>query len=571
MIAIALLLLPWAVALFLGSHHYRLDVATAVAVFFGLIASSLGLPTLWLMWTTYRGPKQAATRLSAMSASQVADQLAVAVGVQWNAEAAIRRLNDPYPLPACWAAADVSLTDSRDSLAKLANSGAGWPDPPSRGIWGSRPEDLAGQEDELADVLARIPTGRLVVLGEPGAGKTMLMVRLVLDLLARRIGGGPVPILTSVASWDPVNQDLRDWLTSQLLIDYPVLNASPLGSVHESTQAAALLAAGLILPILDGLDEIPEEVRGPAVSRINDALRPGEHVVVTCRTQQYRDAVRPQVGIETTLRAAAVIQLLPLDADAVRDYLCDDAAGPVAKARWDPALAVLGTKAPAGQALTTPLMVGLARAIYNPRPGELAGTLRDPAELRSPALADRAAVEAVLFDAFIPACYRYDSNRRWRAQDADRWLTFLGCHLERTTGGPDLGWWQLGGVMPVNALMTAISLTAGLLAGLVGGLAGGLTGGVYWGFFCGLAGVVVGFFVGAPAGAVANARSIGQGPVCGMRIDVGELMGALGGFVFGGLLLGLLFGLPGGLVAGAVAGLGWALRLGSRAFSRAAS
>jgi hypothetical protein len=43
----------------------------------------------------------------------------------------------------------------------------------------------------LADVLERVPTGRLVVLGEPGAGKTILMVRLVLDLLARRAGDGP--------------------------------------------------------------------------------------------------------------------------------------------------------------------------------------------------------------------------------------------------------------------------------------------------------------------------------------------------------------------------------------------
>jgi hypothetical protein len=43
----------------------------------------------------------------------------------------------------------------------------------------------------LADVLERMPTGRLVVLGEPGAGKTILMVRLVLDLLARRASDGP--------------------------------------------------------------------------------------------------------------------------------------------------------------------------------------------------------------------------------------------------------------------------------------------------------------------------------------------------------------------------------------------
>jgi hypothetical protein len=48
-------------------------------------------------------------------------------------------------------------------------------------------------------------------------------------------------------------------------------------------------------------------------------------------------------------------------------------------------------------------MVGLARAIYDPRPGELTGALRDPAELCDPALPDRAGVESLLFDAFIPA------------------------------------------------------------------------------------------------------------------------------------------------------------------------
>ena len=61
-------------------------------------------------------------------------------------------------------------------------------------------------------------------------------------------------------------------------------------------------------------------------------------------------------------------------------------------------------------------MVGLARAIYNPRPGELAGALRDPAELCNPDLTDRAAVETLLFDAFIPAAYRHDPAGRWKAR-----------------------------------------------------------------------------------------------------------------------------------------------------------
>lgn len=73
-------------------------------------------------------------------------------------------------------------------------------------------------------------------------------------------------------------------------------------------------------------------------------------MVVTCRTQQYQDAVRPQGDLEVTLRAAAVSNCGPLDADAVRGYLCDDATGPVVKARWKPVLDLLGTEEWAGLA-----------------------------------------------------------------------------------------------------------------------------------------------------------------------------------------------------------------------------
>jgi predicted NACHT family NTPase len=129
------------------------------------------------------------------------------------------------------------------------------------GTWAAGPDDLAGEGGELAAVLARVPTGQLMVLGEPGAGKTMLMVRLVLDLLARRAEGDPVPVLAPVASWNHAEQHLRDWLSERLLIDHSAFASPPPDGRTEPTQAAALLAAGLILPILDGLDEIPGEVR----------------------------------------------------------------------------------------------------------------------------------------------------------------------------------------------------------------------------------------------------------------------------------------------------------------------
>ena len=453
---------------------------------------------------------------SGLTMAQVAHELAVAVGAQWEAEVAVRRLNDPYPLPVSWAAADASLTDPWDSLVKLAVNGAGWPPPPPAGTWAAGPDELAGEGGELAKVLARVPTGRLVVLGEPGAGKSILMVRLVLDLLDRRTEGGPVPFLVSIASWEPKDQespepkgqDLWDWLGAQLRISHSALADPPPAGRTEGDQAAALLAEGLILPILDGLDEIPEHVLGRAISGINDVLRrPAEQVVVTCRTQQYRDAVRPAGGVEVSLRAAAAVQLRPLDADAVRGYLCDDAAGPVAKARWDPVLAVLGTDAPAGQALATPLMVGLARAIYNPLPGEAAGTLRDPVELCRPALTDRTAVEFLLFDEFIPAAYRHDPAGRWEVQDAERWLVFLARHLERRIWGPDLAWWQLPQAVP--GLVDAVKVSAVAVVGFaVGGVFGAVAGvGVVFGVVAGIVGGVI-FGAGTLDGAVSRSSPV---------------------------------------------------------------
>jgi NACHT domain len=555
-VAVALLVLPWMIALALARHHH-LD-ATAVGI---LAAVSIPLSGLWIAWVTLAKGDSPGAAASGLSMAQVADQLAVAVGAQWDAEARVRRLNDPYPLPVSWTAADASLADTWESLVRLATGGAGWRPSPHGEAWAVGPDGLGGEGGELADVLARVPTGRLVVLGEPGAGKTMLMVRLVLDLLARRATGGPVPFLASVASWDPTGQDLRGWLVARSLIDHPALAAASPEGRGEANQAEALLAAGLILPILDGLDEIPEQVRGVAISRINDALRPGEQVIVTCRTQQYRDAVRPPDGIEVTLRASAAIELRPLDADAVRSYLLEDAAGPTAKARWDPVLAVLGTEAPVAQALRTPLMASLARVIYNLRPGEPTGDLRDPGgELCDPALADRNAIESLLFDAFIPAAYRTPTAGRWTTRQTEKWLVFLARHLEQEVGGPDLAWWRLGPAAPPAGFVRAAWLLFGLVGVVVGGLVGRHAGELWYGLAGGLVfGLMSGLVAGLPRIDVParGVRLEGSLFLVGLTVGLlsGLLMGLLGGvgLTFAltvGLLIALLMPLAGGGLAG---------------------
>jgi hypothetical protein len=451
----------------------------------------------------------------------IADSLAIAIRGQWLKEAMWRRLYDPYAMPVRWGPSDSSLVTDWSSLVRLAATFPGCP-VPSVGTWAADPIELTGGDNDLVEVLDKVPTRRLVVLGEPGAGKTSLLVRLVLDLFSRRDFGEAVPILLSLASWNPAEQDLRSWIVQTLITGDSAL-AEPAPDGINSSRAQALLDNGLIFPVLDGLDEIPDAVRGFAIARINDAMQPNQPLVLAARTDPYRAAVRPSRGVEVQLTGAAGITLFPLEAGIVYDYLKASAGG---SGRWDEVLKafVADGESPIAQALKTPLMVALARAIYNPRPGETLATIPQPAELlRFPT---REAVEQHLFDGFIPAAYRPhpDQSRlcKWNINQATRWLVFLAGSLEdhRTT---DFAWWDLPSAAPRPLIGIAVGLVAGSAAAL------GFPFPMDFGIGL-LSAVLAGFLV--RRWVKFDRRGLARGLVGGLS---GGLVGALGGLAVFGL------------------------------------
>ncbi|MFH8776170.1 NACHT domain-containing protein [Streptomyces sp. NPDC017958] len=452
------------------------------------------------------------TGLAPTHLGDVADQLAQAVRQQWEAEARLRRLNDPFPLPVAWEAADADLVESWTQLKELAED---WPgqSPEADSARAVSPRGLAGEGGKLAEVFEHVPTRRLVVLGEPGAGKTMLLIRLLLALLEHRPSGGPVPVLFPLASWDPARQDLYTWMADELAQDHPALRALIPANPPQAgtcTQARALLAHRLVLPILDGLDELPERLRARALHAINQVLPARQPLVLSSRTTEYRSALTTPEGATVLLNGAAGIRLLPLDPAKAAAYLERDAGGSATKAanRWTRVTAALATDTPVAQALSTPLGLFLARTIYNPRPDEHLSDLpdlSDPDELldqtRFPTRQD---IDTHLFTAFIPATYRPHPDRPtpWNAQHAQRTLAFLARHLEHSIHGtPNLAWWQLPRALPQQAL--AAGLTVGLMAGLPAsllawlqaGLPSGLEGGGVIGFTCAVVAVVIAWSV----------------------------------------------------------------------------
>lgn len=421
-----------------GALAAALYVQDPAAVVAALLPTGAGA---YLAWSAYRADRIEAA--VAESPAAVAERLALVVRRQWETEAQVRRLEDPYPLPVSWRPADVDL-------AEVA---------------------LAGGAGEIGEVFEGLPGRRLLVLGDPGSGKTVLLVRLLLALIARRQEGEPVPVLFPLASWDPAAQDLRGWMERRLVQDHAELGAVGGGR----TLAGALLDRRLVLPVLDGFDELPSVVAASALHGINEALPYGCGLVLSSRPSEYRAALRPRDGVPARLREMAGIRLEPLGAGDVAEYLLQDAGGEgtSAAARWRPVVEVLDTDVPVARALTSPLMVSLARSVYNPRPGERTGELPDPADLLlCPA---RESVADHLFEAFVDAAYRPHPCRpsRWTAAQARTALRFLARRMERgLDGAAEVAWWGLNAVVP-GALMRVL---AGLLLGTLGWLleSGGL-------------------------------------------------------------------------------------------------
>ncbi len=444
-----------------------------------LITSGVFPPGLYLTFlqTVPKGDQGQAEEALTRTALK---QLAAAVEKQWEEEYNHRTYSDPEAgfrdIKASWSAALPPLAPSWETLIDLAQGGDA-----QRASWARSSHVLTGlDEGDLRETLDKVPTGWLVVLGESGSGKTMLMLRTVREIVKHRRdspdrtdgkGDDQVPLFVPMTSWNPQKEKLRDWLERRLPIDYPALGTRVTANGKRTTVIAVLLDEQKIIPILDGLDEMSPRARVLAIIRLNEAFTASARplrLVLTCRTEEYQEAVgKTTPGRDAhPVRAAAVIELQPLDSDMVSSYLTDRGRN----ARWaavNPGLKPGGILA---RALNTPLYASLASEIYNPKADAVGAQLRDPSTLAS--FGDDESVHRHLLDEFIPAVYAIEyQNRKFGQQNEDededadrdqgalagpkaddprplpdeRWLRFLANYLSPAEGEskPNLEWWNL--------------------------------------------------------------------------------------------------------------------------------
>ena len=184
---------------------HRVDLST-----FGAFAVAVIVPVASLVVYLSKVRRAGATR----PLSELADSLAVAVRDQWTHAALERRLLQPEPIPVQWE------RSSRPLAGPVAAAVESRQFPPLPGLSPAVPGQLrGGRLQDLHAVYGGLGSGRLVIIGEPGSGKSGAAVLLVLAALEYRQQVPsqdrqlvPVPVLFTVQGWDPNTQRVGDWL-----------------------------------------------------------------------------------------------------------------------------------------------------------------------------------------------------------------------------------------------------------------------------------------------------------------------------------------------------------------------
>jgi hypothetical protein len=255
----------------------------------------------------------------------------------------------------------------------------------------------------------------MVIIGEPGGGKTAAAILLLLEICKARTPNSRVPVFLQLAAWRADKVSLNDWIAEQLTTTYGA----------PSKIATLLVEEDRILPLLDGLDEVPEPGRREAITalrRLADAP-----FVLTCRASEYTNAVSDAV-----LEGAGVVEVTPVSTTTAIKYL--DSSGSADSSRWDDVIQELRAPGPnpCKSVLSNPLMLSLARIIFE-SPASSPSMMR--ASSTSGELEDR------LIDGLLPAVYGRVSTDI-PVNDASRWLCFFADKLP-ILGPGSIGWWWL--------------------------------------------------------------------------------------------------------------------------------
>ena len=154
---------------------------------------------------------------------------------------------------------------------------------------------------------------QLLILGEPGAGKTVVLLELAEGLLRRAKAKRtePLPVIVDLSSWTE-DQSIFDWLLQELEEKYRVPPSLTRTWIEQSQ----------LLFLLDGFDEVEPKAYSLCASALNEwLLGPLEQqpcgVVICSRKEEFCELEKPPLNLH------GAVYLQSLSDQKIIDYLAE--------------------------------------------------------------------------------------------------------------------------------------------------------------------------------------------------------------------------------------------------------
>lgn len=350
----------------------------------------------------------------------------------------------------------------------------------------------------------------LLILGEPGAGKTIALLQLAQRLVRRSEQnlGLPMPVVFNLSSWAKAQKPMIDWLVDELRESYQASKA--LGESWLKQQQLILL--------LDGLDEVKEEHRNACVRALNEfiGLFPQTEIAICSRIKDYE-------ALGDRLQISSALCLQPLSSKQVSQFL-DSAGGSLSGLKT-----LLKSNIEIEQFAQTPLILSLMSMAYRGW----------SVERLIPQLGSASDRAQNLFDTYIDRSLARGTTSEYAKHKVLRWLSWLASQMvnERRTiffiERIQPSWLQ------TKAQQSRYRRESSLTGGLACGLSFGLVYGVSNVWMIGPAIVIAGLISGLTFATRGNIQLVET-----LRWSWGAtkrslLTGIIGGFVVG-LVVGLI-------------------------------
>lgn len=247
------------------------------------------------------------------------------------------------------------------------------------------------------DIFDQMGAGRtLLILGNPGSGKTTTLLKLAQSLVARSEVdlSQPIPVVLNLSSWADKQLPMDKWLVEALRDIYGA--SRTLGKKWVKHEELILL--------LDGLDEVAAKCRNDCVKALNRLIH--EHglteMVVCCRFQDYE-----ALSERLMLRSAIYVQ--PLTSQQINLYLEQSGV------QLEALKAVLKENAEMEQFSSSPLILSIMSLAYQGLSVE---------ELPQPRVSK--AWLRHLFDMYIERMLqRRGTQQKYSALQSKRWLIWI--------------------------------------------------------------------------------------------------------------------------------------------------